>query len=106
MESVCRGNSTVGSNPTLSAIRLRSRVIQRELRLGKPGERCRAVAAVRLPASIHHTPAILPSANDGRCAGSRWVHRLAINRHELRRLADPVQFDQGMIVGPREPRRS
>src|SRR5205809_6409793 len=25
LESVCRGNSTVGSNPTLSAIRLRSR---------------------------------------------------------------------------------
>jgi hypothetical protein len=32
LESVCRGNSTVGSNPTLSAIRPRSRVIHRELR--------------------------------------------------------------------------
>ena len=32
LESVCRGNSTEGSNPSLSAIRLRSRVISRELR--------------------------------------------------------------------------
>ena len=30
LESVCRGNSTEGSNPSLSAIRLRSRVIARE----------------------------------------------------------------------------
>ena len=32
LESVCRGNSTVGSNPTLSAIHLRSRLIASELR--------------------------------------------------------------------------
>src|SRR5215510_15021820 len=31
LESVCRGNSTVGSNPTLSAIHLRSRMIACEL---------------------------------------------------------------------------
>ncbi len=37
LESVCRGNSTVGSNPTLSAS-LRSRAKDRELRLGEPSE--------------------------------------------------------------------
>ena len=31
LESVCRGNSTEGSNPSLSAILLRSRLIRREL---------------------------------------------------------------------------
>ena len=40
LESVCRGNSTEGSNPSISAIRLRSRV-SRELRRDarrSPGE--------------------------------------------------------------------
>src|SRR6185312_11635691 len=40
LESVCRGNSTVGSNPTLSAsLRSRELTPKRELRLGKPARR-------------------------------------------------------------------
>ena len=39
LESVCRGNSTVGSNPTLSAsLRSREPIDERELRLGSPRE--------------------------------------------------------------------
>ena len=37
MESVCRGNSTVGSNPTLRQPCTVAK-IDHELRLGKPGE--------------------------------------------------------------------
>jgi len=42
LESVCRGNPTVGSNPTLSAIRLRSRAILRELRRDGVADRMRS----------------------------------------------------------------
>src|SRR3954466_3993282 len=72
LESVCRGNSTVGSNPTLSAS-LRSRALppKRELRRGKPNEGCLATAAER---------------KGGRSSIRHRSHRGTANRGDLRRV--------------------